>query len=206
MGVGKSLMSDLQISQGNYDKFHKWYCTKYGKEIYNNYEDFYHFLVRVADLETFHKVQDEIEEWRRYKSKTLKSVAAVEEHLLNWTYKYLQGLQDYGYIYYVRNLAIGDSSEFTDGENKYSVRAQVYKFNIGESLSSESSLDVKKRNIQRLFSESLANILEEKVAESSINGSLGLFKRSVKMVFEDLIILETEDGHEVAVKLGIKTI
>lgn len=207
MSVKKEIIRDLRIIQGDYDKFRNWYFKEYGKETYDNYKDFHNYLTELSDLESFLRAQEEFEEWKKYRSQMLKTMEKIEEDLTSWMCDYIQRLQEYGYIYDARNMLIGDSPEFFVDQNKsYFVEVKTYELDIGEVLIGESAQDVKKKNARRKFSESMLKLLDAKIESTSVNGNLSLFKKSVKIVFDGLLIKETSNGHKAVIRLGIKAL
>jgi hypothetical protein len=212
MKINRKEMRKIGLNEYNYEEFKNWYSNEYDKEIHKSLVEFYQFMKEGASMEEFSRLNNEIQEWGEYNSKVTESTEKVENYVVERLGEYLQSLNEYGYIYETKNLSIGDSSEFMDGDRRYSVNLATYRINIGDTLNDTSFADVKQKSTYNVIKQAIDGLIEKKIDELSISGKLGVFRKSVKVVFEDLLIkkISDENGHynkdghsEVVIRLGI---
>ena len=205
-------MRRIGINEDNFEEFKNWYSNEYNKEIHQSLDEFYQFMKAGASIEEFSRLTNEIHEWREYNSKAIQAAEKVEGYILERLGEYLQGLNEYRYIYETRNLSIGDSSVFVEGDRHYSVNLSSYSIDIGDILNDTSFVDVKQKTVYSTVKQAIDDSIDKKIEELSISGNLRVFKKRVKVVFDDLLIkkVSDENGHydknghwEVIVRLGI---
>lgn len=211
MSVIQRKMRKMGIGEYNYEEFKKWYSDKYNGKMHDDLGEFLQFFKEAeSEMESFLQINDVLKEWRSYNSKLIEDAETVEDYLSEMIGGYIKNLNEFGYIYEVRDLTIGDSSVFHDREGEsYSIQTNVYAIAIDSILNDESFIDVKKKSIYNTVKKALDNLIDKEIKNSSVCGKLPLFEQSVKLVYEDLIIRKTSNdigGHEVIIRLGVKVL
>lgn len=146
MSVIQIKMRKMGIGEYNYEEFKKWYSDKCNGKMHDDLGEFLQFFKEAeSEMESFLQINDVLKEWRSYNSKLIEDAETVEDYLSEMLGGYIKNLNEFGYIYEVRDLTVGDSSVFHDREGEsYSIQTNAYAVAIGSVLNDESFIDVKR--------------------------------------------------------------
>lgn len=203
-------MRKYGLHEESYHNFKEWYYKTYNRKIHDEYGELYKFI-RHAEGSILEQILDELDEWVKYNEKIYKDLVEIESYLDEKLNHRFQSLNEFGYIYEIRNLSIGDSSSFYDevSSETYSISTNTFAFDISLSLHGDSFMDVKKSSAYGIVVKSLNELIEKEIKKSNVSGNLAIFEKSVKIVFGDIFIQKTNNhpnSYALVLKMGIKVL
>lgn len=189
------------LSHDKYQDFKDFYLEKYNRKTFNTLKELQDFIGTGVTKETLEMVES-IEEWSQYRHEKFAELELIESYLSEEMNKHLASLNKYGYIYDIKNLTQGDSS-FVDDEN---IEVKVFAQDISDCLEGNSILPVKKALSKDAIFDSLIDLINKEIFNLNIKSTLYSFEKSVKIVYDGLMLRVDEGKASAIIRIGIKAV
>lgn len=186
--------------------FRRYCLGKHDQHMPNDYDSFFKLINEVTSTD-FSAISTLLGEWQEREAKAIKAAEAIEDFLYNQTKSYFENLDEYGYVFEARNISRGDSSNFEVDDKLVKVTTKTHATDLGLIPQDNNTTGIKQSLSWNILRKAIDYIIDKEIEEAVITEQKHLSKKSVKIVFDNLLIRKTERGtYAVVIRFGIKVL